>query len=349
MQCDMGLQMQHTIPILVCIVIVLVFLCIIEFSPDLSLQVYTTHHVDQIAPTLVSFRKHTRIDAHFMIRNDTQIAHDLEGLNDAKYAGIIISSHYPKQNLQRLIYKPNKNLYDKLDATSEIASQFLSHEKRFIPIAYDPYVILYNSDRIKNGEIRSFFHLIKPKFRDKIAYHDLTKAAQLALTAGLNIDIGAEKLHMLVVGLQDNVNYSVSKTNDIPGAVARGDVIAAIALYSEYVRFVSQHKNSHQNDLMNKLSYVIPTSSKRGAIASVSWVGITASGKDKNNATSLVRFLVSKQGQYAYKKSSMQIPMYISSEFIETPLHIMTPKEYFANAFRVRLMCQKIQCELTNQ
>lgn len=170
-------------------------------------------------------------------------------------------------------------------------------------------VILFNTDKVKPGEIARYEDLADPKWKGRVLTRSSTNVYSQSLTGSILAANGAEKTEAWCKGLVANFARAPKggDTDQIRAMVAgEGDLALANTYYLG--KIIRQNKPDDAA-LIAKVGVLFPNQADRGAHVNISGGGLTASAKNKDNAIKFLEYLVSPPAQAYFAAGNDEYPV----------------------------------------
>ena len=286
-----------------------------------KLIVYSGRAEKLIKPVLDAFQAKTGIQVELLSSGATELVNRLQAEGDRTPADLLITND--AGSLERARELGLLQPLHMKEIEQAIPSTFRAADGSWIGLSGRFWTLVYNTNLVKPGEVRSVLDLAEPRWKGKIA---IPNAGSEYLQAGVSVikaAQGNERTQQFLLGLKTNAGTFVyGKSSQIVDALAKGEVALGLVNHYYLYRYLADHPGApiaiHMLDQQNK---------GMGAIMNVAGVGIIKQSRHLDAAKRLVEFLVSRDGQKLFADLNKEYPLHP-----EVPVDPALPKR---ESFRI--------------
>jgi iron(III) transport system substrate-binding protein len=269
-----------------------------------KLTVYSGRAERLIKPVLDEFSAKTGVQVDLLSSGTTELVNRLKTEGDRTPADLFLTNDAGSLEQARVagILRP----LNMREVERAIPSQFRAPDNAWIGLSGRFWIIVYNKNLVKPGELKSLLDLGDPKWKDKIA---IPNAGSEYLQAGVSViraTYGDAKTRQFLEGLKENAGGQVyQKSSQIVEAVAKGQ--ASLGIVNHY--YVYRHLAAQPSA---PIAAFMPDQQEAGmgAIMNVAGVGIVKSTRHLETAKLLVEFLVAQAGQKLFADLDKEYPLH---------------------------------------
>jgi iron(III) transport system substrate-binding protein len=269
-----------------------------------KLTVYSGRAERLIKPVLDEFSAKTGVQVDLLSSGTTELVNRLKTEGDRTPADLFLTNDAGSLEQARVagILRP----LNMREVERAIPSQFRAPDNAWIGLSGRFWIIVYNKNLVKPGELKSMLDLGDPKWKDKIA---IPNAGSEYLQAGVSViraTYGDTKTRQFLEGLKENAGGQVyQKSSQIVEAVAKGQ--ASLGIVNHY--YVYRHLAAQPS---SPIAAFMPDQQEAGmgAIMNVAGVGIVKSTRHLETAKLLVEFLVAQAGQKLFADLDKEYPLH---------------------------------------
>ena len=263
-----------------------------------ELVVYTSRGEKLIKPLLDEFSKETGIPVKLHTAGAIEILNRLRAEGSATPADVFISVDAATIEMARQfgLLEPMKS--DVI--IKNIPKQMRAQDNSWAGLTYRLRVIVYNPDRVRPNEIRSFDDLRKPTFKGRLGLRTGSNIYVQSQVAMMLAERNEREVEAFLRDLLKNAGNNIYPSDyRIVEAVARGEIDVGIVNHYYVHLFKKENPNEAQ-----KVDYIIPQKTAYNATA----VGIVKFSKNKDKALKLVEFLASDKAQKMVMDLNFEYP-----------------------------------------
>ncbi len=268
------------------------------------LVVYSGRAERLIKPVLDAFQAKTGIQVDLLSSGTTELVNRLQVEGERTPADVLITND--AGSLERARELGALRPLSMPEIERAIPSQFRAPDNSWVGLSGRFWIVVYNTTRIKPGDITSILDLAAPRWKEKIA---IPNSGSEYLQAGVSVikaTYGDEKTKRFLQGLKANAGTQVyQKSSQIVEAVAKGQV--DVGLVNHY--YVYRHLATQPGA---PIAALMPDQYEggMGAIMNVAGVGVVRHTRHLDGAKRLVEFLVSQAGQKMFADLNKEYPLH---------------------------------------
>ncbi len=167
-----------------------------------------------------------------------------------------------------------------------------------------------HKERVKDGEIKQYTDLIKPRFKGRVCTRSGKHAYNLSLLAAVIEEMGEKGAENWARGLKANLARR-PKGNDRTQVKAIKEGLCDVSLGNSYYlgNMETNEKNPEQKEWANSVRLLFPKLGGRGTHVNISGAAMTKYAKNKLNAKKLLEFLSSSVAQKMYAEQNFEYPV----------------------------------------
>lgn len=267
------------------------------------LVVYSGRAERLIKPVLDEFEAQTGIGVDLLSSGTTELVNRLQTEGSRTSADLFLTNDAGSlERARELGLLQELNLKE---IERSIPSAFRAPGNAWVGLSGRFWILVYNTEQVRPGEIRSMLDLADPRWRGKIA---VPNAGSEYLQAGISVIkavYGDARTESFLRGLKANAGTQVyGKSSQIVEAVAKGQV--AIGVVNHY--YIFRHLAAQP---AAPIAPLMPDQDEggMGAILNVAGVGVVKFSRHTEAARRLVEFLVSPSGQKLFADLNKEYPL----------------------------------------
>ncbi len=290
---------------------ILILVCVVPMAVLVSpspaaerLVVYSGRAERLIKPVLDTFQAQTGIQVELLSSGTTELVNRLQAEGDRTPADVLITND--AGSLERARELGLLRPLSIPEVERAIPPQFRAPDNSWIGLSGRFWVVVYNTARVRAGDLTSILDLAEPRWKDKIA---IPNAGSEYLQAGVSVikaTYGDEKTRQFLQGLKANAGTRVyQKSTQIIEAVAKGE--AEVGLVNHY--YVYRHLATQPKA---PLAVLMPDQHEggMGAIMNVAGLGVVKYTRRLDSAKRLVEFLATQAGQKLFADLNKEYPLH---------------------------------------
>ncbi len=268
------------------------------------LVVYSGRAERLIKPVLDAFQTKTGIEVELLSSGTTELVNRLQAEGDRTQADLLITND--AGSLERARELGLLRPLNMREIERAIPAQFRAADNSWVGLSGRFWIVVYNTTRVKPGDIKSILDLVDPRWKDKIA---IPNSGSEYLQAGVSVikaTHGDEKTKRFLQGLKTNAGTQVyQKSSQIVEAVAKGQVDVGLVNHYYVYRYLATQPDA-------PIAPLIPDQQEggMGAIMNVAGVGIVRHTRHLDRAKLLVEFLVAQAGQKMFADLNKEYPLH---------------------------------------
>lgn len=273
-----------------------------------ELVVYSGRAERLIKPVLDEFESRTNIRIRLLSSKTTELVNRLQAEDRRTPADVFVTNDAGSLERARelgLLRPLNMEIVERT-----IPRQFRAPDNSWIGLSGRVWIIVYNTTKVKPGDITSMMDLASERWKGRIA---IPNAGSEYLQAGVSVikaALGDQQARLFLEGIRRNAGNEVyGKSSQIVRAVARGR--AAVGIVNHY--YIFRHLTKEPNA---PIAALVPDQGKdgMGAIMNVAGIGIVKYSQHLDAAKLLITFLVSQAGQTMFAELNKEYPLHAEVE-----------------------------------
>lgn len=187
--------------------------------------------------------------------------------------------------------------------TENIPSHFRDPENRWFGLSVRARTIVYNTNKIKKHQLKSYEDLSDPKWKNRLLLRTSRKVYNQSLVAMLMVDNGEKRTEEIVRGWVSNLaTKPFSNDTKVMKAIAAGQGDVGIVNTYYFGRLLKKNKNL-------PLALFWPDQDSKGVHVNISGAGITTHAKNRSGALAFLEWLSSKQAQNLFADVNLEYPV----------------------------------------
>ncbi|TKB70483.1 MAG: extracellular solute-binding protein [Nitrospira sp.] len=268
------------------------------------LVVYSGRAERLIKPVLDAFQTKTGIQIDLLSSGSTELINRLQAEGLRTPADVFITND--AGSLERARELGLLRPLNMREIERAIPSQYRAPDNSWLGLSGRFWVVVYNTARIKPGEITSLFDLTAPQWKDKIA---IPNSGSEYLQAGVSViqaTMGDDRTKEFLQGIKTNAGTQVyQKSSQIVEAVAKGQVAAGLVNHYYVYRHLAAQPGA-------PIAVLMPDQQEggMGAIMNVAGIGVIRHTRRLDSAKLLVEFLVAQAGQKLFADLNKEYPLH---------------------------------------
>lgn len=268
------------------------------------LVVYSGRAERLIKPVLDAFQTKTGIQVDLLSSGSTELINRLQAEGLRTPADVFITND--AGSLERARELGLLRPLNMREIERAIPSQYRAPDNSWLGLSGRFWVVVYNTARIKPGEITSIFDLTAPQWKDKIA---IPNSGSEYLQAGVSViqaTMGDDRTKEFLQGIKTNAGTQVyQKSSQIVEAVAKGQVAAGLVNHYYVYRHLAAQPGA-------PIAALMPDQQEggMGAIMNVAGIGVIRHTRRLDSAKLLVEFLVAQAGQKLFADLNKEYPLH---------------------------------------
>ena len=268
------------------------------------LVVYSGRAERLIKPVLDAFQTKTGIQIDLLSSGSTELLNRLQAEGLRTPADVFITND--AGSLERARELGLLRPLNMREIERAIPSQYRAPDNSWLGLSGRFWAVVYNTARIKPGEITSLFDLTAPQWKDKIA---IPNSGSEYLQAGVSViqaTLGDDRTKEFLQGIKTNAGTQVyQKSSQIVEAVAKGQVAAGLVNHYYVYRHLAAQPGA-------PVAVLMPDQQEggMGAIMNVAGIGVIRHTRRLDSAKLLVEFLVAQAGQKLFADLNKEYPLH---------------------------------------
>jgi iron(III) transport system substrate-binding protein len=276
-------------------------------AQDNVVNIYSSRHYQTDARLYSDFTKATGIKVNLIEGNDDALIERIksEGANSPADVLITVDAGRLWRAEQAGILAPVTS------ATLEerIPAAFRDPDGRWFGFSYRARIIVYNRDKVKPGEIKSYADLADPKWKGRICVRSSTNVYNLSLLAARIAHDGEAKAEAWAKGVHDNFarDPKGGDTDQIK-AVAAGECDVAISNHYYYVRLMNSDKPADK-EVVARTAVIFPDQDGRGTHVNISGAGLVKTAPHPQAGVKFLEYLAGDEAQAYFAGGNNEWPV----------------------------------------
>ncbi|HXF91816.1 MAG TPA: extracellular solute-binding protein [Nitrospiraceae bacterium] len=268
------------------------------------LVVYSGRAERLIKPVLDVFQAQTGIQVELLSSGTTELVNRLQAEGERTPADVLITND--AGSLERARELGLLRPLSIPEVERAIPPQFRAPDNSWVGLSGRFWVVVYNTARVRAGDITSILDLAEPRWNDKIA---IPNSGSEYLQAGVSVikaTYGDEKTRRFLQGLKANAGTRVyQKSSQIVEAVAKGEVEVGLVNHYYVYRYLAIQPGA-------PLAALMPDQHEggMGAIMNVAGIGVVKYTRRLDSAKRLVVFLATQTGQKMFADLNKEYPLH---------------------------------------
>jgi iron(III) transport system substrate-binding protein len=290
---------------IVIVLIVIAYLYKDNEADDLQVvNVYSSRKEELVRTLFDEFTKDTGIKVRYIIDDYSQLLSRMENGGEADL--------FLTADAVNLILAKKRGLLAQVDSEvlkSAIPEKFRDNEDYWFGLTKRTRMLVYNKELVNPKDLSTYEDLANQKWKGKILVRSSTSPYNRSLIAFMIANNGFEKTKEWVTGIVNNMARKPSGGDtDQIYAVAAGEGGVAIVNSYYFARILSS-RNENNKNVIDKLGAFFPNQNDKGVMVNISGAAVVKNAKNRENAITLLEFLVSKQAQELYAKKNQEYPV----------------------------------------
>jgi len=293
---------------------IIAFTVIACSQPDATeiVNVYSARHYDSDQVAYERFTEETGIEVQLIEASGDLLIERIRSDGDRSPADVVITV-----DASRLQRAEEAGLFAPTDFSSiaaDVPDQFIDPEGYWVGFTLRSRVIAYAEGRVDPSEINGYLDLADPRWQGRICIRSSDNAYNQSLLASIIAHHGEEVAEAWARSVVANfARPPQGGDTDQLQALHAGECDVAVVNHYYYLR-LKNSDNPDYNDVANAIGLIFPTG-EYGTHVNISGAGIAANAPHRDNAETLIRFLLSQAGQQAYAELANEFPASTGTEF----------------------------------
>jgi len=271
------------------------------------LHIYSSRHYSTDERLYMDFTEKTGIEIKRVDGKGDALIARLEQEGDLSPADLFITV-----DATRLWRAEQSGLFQPIISkilTESIPENLRSKDGEWFGFSTRARVVVYNTDKIKKGEIRSYTDLTKPEYKGRVCVRSSGNVYNQSLLASIVALNGEEEATRFAKKLLKNLaRKPQGGDTDQIKAVAAG--ICDIALVNSYYFFRLQRSNqADKKAIIENLALSFPDQDKFGTHINISGAGVLKNAKNKDAAIKFLEYLTSDSAQAYFADGNNEYPV----------------------------------------
>ena len=272
-----------------------------------EINVYTHRHYDSDKILFKKFTDVTGIKINVIKGSADQLIQRLQSEGKNSPADILLTV-----DAGRLVRAKNLDLLQPISSkilTNNIPNIMRDNENYWFGLTVRARVIVYAKDRIKEHELSTYENLANPKWRGRLVVRSSNNIYNQSLLASLINKNGSKSALKWAKLVRKNMARK-PRGNDRDQARAVASGVADLALINTYyLGLLANSSDKADRKVTKKLNIFFPNQDENGTHINISGGGVTASSKNKKEATRFLEFLTEKENQKIFSEANYEYPL----------------------------------------
>lgn len=269
-----------------------------------EVNVYSNRQDFLIKPIIDTFTEETGIDVNVVFMKDG-MGERLEREGRLSPADLVLTV-----DVSRLMDVVDKDLTQSVSSEileENIPAQYRDADGKWFAVTTRARAIYSSKDRVGKRDDITYEELADPKYKGKICTRSGKHPYNLALTASMIDEHGAEYTKTWLEGVKANLAQK-PQGGDRDQIKAINDGVCDYALGNSYYYGVML-SDEKQREAAEAVYINFPNQADRGTHVNISAVALTKNAKNKDAAIKLMEFLSGDEAQHLYSSANHEYPV----------------------------------------
>jgi iron(III) transport system substrate-binding protein len=267
-------------------------------SEATELVVYSSRHYPNEA-AYEAFQKKTGITLKILNASDAQLFERLKAEGDKTPADVLLT--VDAGNLWKAAQAGLLATVDSRELTTNVPAHLRDPQNRWFGLTLRARTIMYNTQRVKPGELSTYAALGDPKWKGRLCLRSSAHVYNQSLLAAMIKRQGEPKTEEMVRAWVANQPILIDGDTKILEAVAAGQCDVAITNHYYLARQLMKDPNFPVRPFW-------PDQQGAGVHVNISGAGVTAHSKHRADAIRFIEFLSMPEAQAMFAKQSQEFP-----------------------------------------
>lgn len=273
-----------------------------------EVNVYTHRHYDTDKLLFKQFEEETGIKVNVITANADELITRMVNEGKDSPADVLITV-----DAGRLHNAKESGILQPVESeilTSNVPAHLKDADNYWYAVTKRARILAYSKERVKQGEIETYWDLTKPKYKGKILVRSSNNIYNQSLLASFIAHFPDSNFsEKWAEGIEKNMARTpAGGDRDQVKAVAAG--LGDIAITnSYYLGKMIQSDDKSDRDAAATVSLLFPNQNGRGTHINVSGAGVAKYSKHKENAIKFIEFLTSEKAQGLFSESNYEYPV----------------------------------------
>ncbi len=265
-----------------------------------TITVYSARKEHLIKPLFDAYSKHTGITIRYITDKAGPLLARLKAEGANTPADILMT--VDAGNLWQAANQGAFAVVDSQTLEENIPSHLQDPDNRWFGLSVRARTIVYNTERVKDGELNSYEDLASPNWKERLCLRTSKKVYNQSLVAMMMARLGEEKTEQVVRGWVSNLaTPPFSNDTKVMEAIAAGQCDAGIVNTYYFGRLLKKNPDI-------KLALFWPNQNDGGVHVNISGAGITRHAKNPEAAVKLLEWLSTPEAQEMFAGLNMEYP-----------------------------------------
>lgn len=278
-----------------------------EVTEDQVVNIYTDRHYDTDQALYDAFTAETGIQVNVVKAKSDELLERLKIEGEETEADLVVTS-----DVGRLYRAQSEGLIKPFESElvkSNVPEHLRSTEDFWTALTVRARVIAYVKDRVDPSTLSTYEALTEPEWAGKVVVRSSSNIYNQSLMASFIAINGEEAAKNWAAGLvinmaRDPEGNDRDQMKAIVGGV--GDV-AIVNTY--YVGKLLNSSDEYEVEVGKQIGVFFPNQETNGTHINISGAGLTAHGKNSDNATLLIEYLTGEKAQSDYANANYEYPV----------------------------------------
>ncbi len=272
-----------------------------------EINLYTGRHYETDQELYDAFTEKTGIKVNVIKGGDDELIARIKREGDASPADLLMTAdagRLHRAKSQDLLQEVNSDVLNE-----NIPSKLRDKDGKWFGLTKRARVIAYAKDRVNPEEIQTYMDLTKDQFQDRVLIRSSSNIYNQSLVASMIELDGEEKAEEWAEGIVDNMaREPKGGDTDQAKAVASGEGDVAV-MNTYYLGKMLNSEDEEEVKVGEQLGVIFPNQDSTGTHVNISGIGVSASSKNKENATKFIEFLTTKTAQKQFAEANYEYPV----------------------------------------
>lgn len=270
------------------------------------LNLYSSRHYDTDQAFYENFTRQTGIRVNLIEGRDDEIIERIRQEGAGSPADILVTV-----DAGRLFRAQSMGLLQPVKSTAieaAIPASLRDPEGHWFGFSQRARIIVYNKDKVRAGEIKSYEDLADPKWRGRLLIRSSNHVYNQSLVGSLIAAHGSERTEVWARGIVANLARAPQGGDtDQIRAVAAGVGDVAVTNHYYLARLMSSTK-PEDRAVVEKIGFVFPNQDNRGTHVNISGAGLVKTAPNRANAIRFLEYLATAQAQRYFAEGNFEFP-----------------------------------------
>ena len=287
-----------------------------SLAEENTLNIYSSRHYNTDEKLYTDFTKETGIEIKRVDGKGDALIARLEQEGELAPADLFITV-----DAGRLWRAEQAGLFQPVESetlSAKVPANLKHPEGQWFGFSTRARVLVYNTDKIKEGTLTSYKDLADPQYKGRICVRSSGNIYNQSLLASIIAQDGEEAAKTWAKGVLDNLaRKPQGGDTDQIKAVDAG--VCDIALANSYYFFrLQRSEKAEDNAVIEKLAIAFPEQDAKGTHVNISGAGVLKNAKNKDAAVKFLEYLTTDAAQAYFANGNNEYPVVEGVEVNET-------------------------------